>query len=125
MMGVLTPRKVTVCCNVEIDNGSNNDDLPLVRHNARVDLNPGGARICYTQDRMVDRTVYDNVLVLNHNYKGKECAELTSSNPAPKVQRRCPPAKIRAPPGIMEFNNNNDTEEEKDKTPGELVATLK
>jgi hypothetical protein len=29
---------------------SSDDDLPLVKHDAWVDLNPGGVRICYTQE---------------------------------------------------------------------------
>jgi hypothetical protein len=50
MMGVLTPRKVTFHHNVAIDNGSSDNDLPLVRHNTQDDLNSGGARIHYTQE---------------------------------------------------------------------------
>jgi hypothetical protein len=49
-MGALTPRKVTVRCNLVVYSGSSDNDLPLVRHDAQVDLNPGGARIRYTQD---------------------------------------------------------------------------
>jgi hypothetical protein len=50
MMGVLTPRKVIAWCNMVVHSGSSDNDLPLVRHNAWVDLNPDGARIHYTQE---------------------------------------------------------------------------
>jgi hypothetical protein len=50
MMGVLTPRKVTIRCNMVINNDSGDDNLPLMRHDGRVDLNSGGARIRYTQE---------------------------------------------------------------------------
>jgi hypothetical protein len=50
MMGVLTPRKVTIWCNMVVHSDSSGDDLPLVRPDARVDLNPGGETICYTQE---------------------------------------------------------------------------
>jgi hypothetical protein len=33
-----------------VPSSSIDDDLPLVKHDARVDLNPTGARICYTQE---------------------------------------------------------------------------
>jgi hypothetical protein len=42
--------KVTVRHNMVVHYGSNDDDLPLVWHDARVDLNPNGARIRYTQE---------------------------------------------------------------------------
>jgi hypothetical protein len=45
MIGVLTPRKVTIRRNVAIDNSSNDDNLPLPRHDAWVDLHPGYSRI--------------------------------------------------------------------------------
>ena len=49
--GMLTPRKVTLRRKVVIDTGSDDDDnTPLTRHDARVDLNPSGARIHYTQE---------------------------------------------------------------------------
>jgi hypothetical protein len=40
--GILTPRKVTIRCQVVVPSSSSNDDLPLVKHDARVDLNPAG-----------------------------------------------------------------------------------
>jgi hypothetical protein len=48
--GVLTLRKVTVQRQLVVRSSSSNDDLPLVKHNARVNLNPGGMRIRYTQE---------------------------------------------------------------------------
>jgi hypothetical protein len=49
-MGVLTLRKVTIPRNLVVHSDSDNNDLPLVRHDAQVDLNPDGARIHYTQE---------------------------------------------------------------------------
>jgi hypothetical protein len=46
--GVLTPRKVTVRRQLVAPSSSNDDDLPLVKQDAWVDLNPNGARLCYT-----------------------------------------------------------------------------
>jgi hypothetical protein len=48
--GVLTLRKVTVRPNLVGHFGSGNNDLPFVQHDARVDLNPNGARIRYAQE---------------------------------------------------------------------------
>jgi hypothetical protein len=48
--GVLTPRKVTVRCQLVVPLSSSDDDLPPVKHDARVDLNPCGVRIRYTQE---------------------------------------------------------------------------
>jgi hypothetical protein len=45
---VLTPRKVTVWHQHVVPSSSSDDDLPLVKHDAWVDLNRSGARICYT-----------------------------------------------------------------------------
>jgi hypothetical protein len=33
-----------------VPSSSSNNDLPLVKDDAEVDLNPSGARICYTQE---------------------------------------------------------------------------
>jgi hypothetical protein len=49
-IGILTLRKVTVRCQLVVPSSSSNDDLPLVKHDAWVDLNPGGVRIHYTQE---------------------------------------------------------------------------
>jgi hypothetical protein len=49
-MGVLTPRKVTVRHQLVVPLSSSYDDLPLVKHDAQVDLNPSGARIHHTQE---------------------------------------------------------------------------
>jgi hypothetical protein len=49
-MGILTPSKVTIRRQLVAPLSSSDDDLPLVKHDARVDLNPGGARIRYTQE---------------------------------------------------------------------------
>jgi hypothetical protein len=48
-MGILTQRKVTSQHQLVVPSSSSDDDLPLVKHDARVDLNPDGARIRYTQ----------------------------------------------------------------------------
>jgi hypothetical protein len=50
MMGVLTSRKVTIRLNMVVHCNSSENDPPLVRHDARVVLSPGGARIHYTQE---------------------------------------------------------------------------
>jgi hypothetical protein len=47
---ILTLRKVTIHCQLVVPSSSSDDDLPLVQHDAQVDLNPGGARIRYTQE---------------------------------------------------------------------------
>jgi hypothetical protein len=48
--GILTPRKVTIRHQHVVPLSSSDNDLSLVKHDARVDLNPGGMRICYTQE---------------------------------------------------------------------------
>jgi hypothetical protein len=48
--GVLTPKNITIRCLLVVLSSSSDDDLPLVRHHARVDLNSGGTRIYYTQE---------------------------------------------------------------------------
>jgi hypothetical protein len=47
-MGVLTAKKITIRRQLVVPSSSNNDDLPLVKHDAWVDLTPSGARILYT-----------------------------------------------------------------------------
>jgi hypothetical protein len=49
-MGILTLTKVTVWHQLVVPSSSSDDDLPLVKHDARVDLNPSGTRIRYTQE---------------------------------------------------------------------------
>jgi hypothetical protein len=49
-MGVLTPKKITIWCQLVVLSSSSDDNLPLVRHIARVDLNSDGVGICYTQE---------------------------------------------------------------------------
>jgi hypothetical protein len=49
-MGILTPIKVTIRCEVVVPSSISDDNLSLVKHDARVDLNPGGVRIHYTQE---------------------------------------------------------------------------
>jgi hypothetical protein len=128
--GVLTPRKVTIRHQHVVPLSSSNDDLLLVKHDTRVDLNPNGGRICYTQEPalMSDSpplspppyivsgqqvgVTYNKVLIPNLAYKGKGRVESASSNPTPRVQRRPPPPKICGLPRAMEFSN-------------ELVAVLK
>jgi hypothetical protein len=140
--GFLTLRKVTARRQLVAPSSSSDDDLSLVKHDAQVDLNPGGARIRYTQEPnlMSDSTLasppryivsgqwlgagYDKVLIPNPDYKGKGHIELASSNLTPWVQRRCPLPKIRGPPGTMEFTDD-DMEEGKEELSNELVASLK
>jgi hypothetical protein len=50
-MGVLTLRKVTVRRQLVVPSSSNDDDLRLVKNDARVYLNPSGVRIHYTRSR--------------------------------------------------------------------------
>jgi hypothetical protein len=121
--GVLTTKKITIRHQLVVPSSSSDDDLPLVRHDARVDPNPSSARIRYTQEVTlvsdshppslppyivwVQRVGvrYDKVLIPNPAYKGKGRAESASSNPTPRVQRCRPPPKIRGPPGTMEFSD--------------------
>jgi hypothetical protein len=49
-MGIITPRKVTIRCQLVVPLSSSDDDLSLVKHDACVDLNRGGMRIRYTQE---------------------------------------------------------------------------
>jgi hypothetical protein len=118
------------------------DDLPLVKHDARVDLNPDSARIRYTQELALvsDSPLsslppyivsgqrvgvgHGKVFIPNPKYKGKGRTDLASSNPTPRVQRRRPPPKIRGTARTMEFTDN-DMEEEKEELSDELVASLK
>jgi hypothetical protein len=70
------------------------------------------------------------VLIPNPEYKGKGRTESTSSNPTPRVQQRHPPPKIRGPPGMMEFTDDDmeeekEKEKEKEELSNELVASLK
>jgi hypothetical protein len=141
-MGILTLRKVTIRHQLVVLSTSSDDDLPLVKHDARVDLNPDGVRIHYTQEPALvsdsppscpppytvsgqwDGVRHKKVLIPNPEYKGKGRTELASSNPTPRVQRRCPPPKIHSLPGTMEFTDI-DMEEEKEELFDELVASLK
>jgi hypothetical protein len=43
--GILTSRKVIAWCQLVVPSSSSDDDLPLVKHDAWVDLNPSGMRI--------------------------------------------------------------------------------
>jgi hypothetical protein len=45
--GILTSRKVTIRHQLVELSSSSDDDLPLVNHDTRVDLNPDGVRIRY------------------------------------------------------------------------------
>jgi hypothetical protein len=47
-MGVLALRKVTVRHQLVVPSSNSDDDLPLVKHDTRVDINPSGVRINYT-----------------------------------------------------------------------------
>jgi hypothetical protein len=86
-----------------VPSSSNDDDLSLVTHDARVDLNPSGVRICYTQELALMSNSpllspphyivsgqrvgagYGNVLIPNPDYKGKGHTESASSNPTERV----------------------------------------
>jgi hypothetical protein len=123
-----------------VPSSSSDDDLPLVKHDAQVDLNPGGTRICHTQEpalvldsppsssllyTMLGQWVgvgRSKVLIPNPEYKGKGLIESASSNPTPRVQWCRRPPKIRGPPEMMEFTDNDMEEEE---LSNKLVASLK
>jgi hypothetical protein len=47
---ILTLRKEAIRCLLVVPLSNSDDDLPLVKHDARVDLNPTGVRIRYTQE---------------------------------------------------------------------------
>jgi hypothetical protein len=48
--GFLTPQKLTIRRQLLVPSSSSDDDLPLVKHDARVDLNHSCVRIHYTQE---------------------------------------------------------------------------
>jgi hypothetical protein len=124
-----------------VPSSSSDDDLPLVKHDTRVDLNPGGVMIRYTQEPALVsdlppsspppyivlgqwvKVERDKVLIPNLEYKGKGRTELASLNLTPRVQRCRPPPRMRGPPKMMEFTNN-DLEEEEELS-DVLVASLK
>jgi hypothetical protein len=101
--GILTPRMVTIRRQLVVPLSSSDDDLPLVKHDAMVDLNPDRVTICYTQEPALMSDLpppslppyivlgqqvgvgRNKVLIPNPEYKGKGCTELASSNPAPSV----------------------------------------
>jgi hypothetical protein len=124
---VLTLRKVTVQHQLVVRSSSNEDDLPLVKQNTRIDLNPGGARICYTQEPTL---VLDSppsspscYIVLGQHVGAGYGTESASSNLTPRLRCR-PPPKIYGPPEMMEFSDNEE-EEEKEELSNELMASLK
>jgi hypothetical protein len=101
---ILTLSKVAIRRQLVVPSSRNNDDLPLVKHDAQVDLNPDGARIRYPQEPAL---VSDSpplspppyivsgqwvgvgsgkVLIPNPEYKGKGCTESATSNPTLRVQ---------------------------------------
>jgi hypothetical protein len=101
--GIVTPRKVTIRCQLLVPSSSSDDDLKLVKHDTRVDLNPGGAKIRYTQEPAL---VSDSpplsplpyivsmqrvgvgrgkVWILNLEYKGIGHTKSASSNPTLRV----------------------------------------
>jgi hypothetical protein len=87
--GILTLRKVTTPCQLMVPSSSSDNDLSLVKHDTRVDLNPDGTRIRYTQEPALVSdspspsppcyivlgqrvgALYGKVLIYNPNYKGK------------------------------------------------------
>jgi hypothetical protein len=139
---ILTSRKVTIRYQLVVPSSSSDDELPLLKHDARVDLNASGVRICYTQKPAL---VSDSppsspppyimsgqwvglgrskVLIPNPEYKGKGHTESASSNLTLWVQRHHPPPKICGPPRTIEFTDD-DMEEEKEELSDEFVASLK
>jgi hypothetical protein len=124
-----------------VPSSSSDDDLPLVKLDARVDLNPGVARIRCTQKPALMSDLpppspppyivsvrwvgvgRGKVLIPNPEYKGKGRTESSSSNPIPRVQQRPPPPKICGLLKTMEFTDNDM--EEKEELSDRLVAFLK
>jgi hypothetical protein len=125
-----------------VPSSSNDDGLPLGKHDTWVDLNSSGVRIRYIQEpALVSDSPppspppyivsgkwvgarYGKVLIPNPAYKGKGRVESALSNLTPRVQRCCPPANIHGPPRTMEFSDDN-VEEEKEELSNELVVSLK
>jgi hypothetical protein len=141
-MGILTPRKVAIQRQLVVPSSSSDYNLPLVKHDTRVDLNPSGTRIPYTQEPALvsdspllspqpyimlgqrDGVGHGKELIPIPEYMGKGRIESASSNPIPRVQQCHPPPKICGSPGTMEFTND-DMEEEKEELSNELVVSLK
>jgi hypothetical protein len=94
---------VAIHCQLVVPSSSSDDDLPLVKLDAQVDLSPNGVRIRYTQ---VAALMSDSpppslpryivlgqrvgvgrgkVLIPNPEYKGNSRTEPASSNPTPRV----------------------------------------
>jgi hypothetical protein len=46
--GIHTLRKVTIRCQHVVPSSSSDDDIPLVKQDGQVDVNPTGVKICYT-----------------------------------------------------------------------------
>jgi hypothetical protein len=117
--GVLTSKKITIRRQLVVPSSSNNDYLPLVKHDAQVDLN---LRAC-THVRLTSveppyilsgqriRVGCSKVLISNPEYKGKGRTESASSNPTLRL-RRPPLPKIHGPPAMMQFSNDEGEEEE-------------
>jgi DNA-binding transcriptional MerR regulator len=128
-----------------VASSSSCDDLSLVKHDAQVDLNRSSTRICYTKElvHVSDSPLpspppcivpgqqvgvgHDKVLIPNPKYKGKGHTESASANPTLRVQRRRPPPKICALPGMMEFSDDDmeEEEEEQEELSNETLASLK
>jgi hypothetical protein len=105
MIGVPSPRMATVRRNMVVHSDSIDNDLLLVWHDARVDLNPSGTRFCYTQESVLlaeltlcsprpyivawwwAGVAHVKVLILNPDYKGKCHMESFLSNPALRMER--------------------------------------
>jgi hypothetical protein len=95
---------VTIWRQLVVPLSSNDDDLPVVKHDARADLHPEGVRIRYTQEPtlvfdsppsslppyiVTGQWVgagYGKVLIPNPDYKEKGRTKSVSSNPTPRVQ---------------------------------------
>jgi hypothetical protein len=84
---------------------------------------PSSSSSSYILSGQWDGVGRGKVLIPDPEYQEKGRTELSSSNPTPRVQRRCPPPKIRGPPEMMEFTDN-DMEEGKEELSNELMASL-
>jgi hypothetical protein len=120
-----------------VPSSSSDNNLPLVRHDAGVDLNSGGVRICYTfESALVSdsppqsllpyivsgqriRVGHGKVLIPNLEYKGK------GSRPHRARHRGCGVLLLQRCTVCLERWRSSTEEEEKEELSNELVASLK
>jgi hypothetical protein len=123
--GILTPQKVTIRHQLVVPSSSSDDDIICyIQEPALMPDSPLSSPLPYIVLGQWVGVGCGKVLIPNPEYKGKGHTESASSNLTPRVQRCCPPPKIRGPPGMMEFTDN-DMEEEKEELSNELMASLK